>query len=154
MFGQRVWLRYSSILAVYWARTDTRRSFTSGPSKVFYHTYRGPGASEILRDATSDVLSVFNTSLPQNKTFNASWVLVVTWSNLRHRNINPVTENLVRFYSVVIFSTQAVKPFVAKKRSLKFTCEIFTSKLATDRQTDKQTDRQTGSQTQKCIHLW
>jgi len=95
-FGQRYWLRYSKMLAVYWTRTDIGRSFKDGTSKVFYHVYSGQGASEVLREATSDVLSVFNVSLPQGKTFRATWVLIVTWENLRHFDLNPITEKLVR----------------------------------------------------------
>ena len=96
-FGQRYWLRFSSIIAPYWARTDLGRSFTSGPSKVFYHIYSGRSDAELLKNVTSDVLrSEAGASLPKGKTFQASWVLVVTWVNLRYFQLNPITEKLVR----------------------------------------------------------
>ena len=95
-FGQRWWLRFSSMLAPYWTRVDLGRSFTSSISKVYYHIYTGPRSNGTLSKATSDVLSVFQSKLPEGKTFQASWVCVVTWVNLRHANLNPVTENLVR----------------------------------------------------------
>lgn len=95
-FGQRPWLRYIAMLAPYWAPTDLR-SFVDGPSKVFYHVYQGPDSNATLQKATADVLGVFSSELPQGKTFEASWVLVVTWQDIRHQLQNDVTKNLVRF---------------------------------------------------------
>ena len=117
-FGQRYWLRFSPMLAVYWTRTDIRRSFSSGLSKVFYQVYSGPSANTTLRQATFDVLSVFNSSLPQGTTFRATWVCVVTWVNLRHADLNPVTENLVRlllhyyYYFVFTFLDSTIFDFI------------------------------------------
>jgi len=95
-FGERPWLRYIAMLAPYWAPTDLR-SFINGPSKVFYHIYEGPGSNAMLQKATDDVLSVFSSKLPQGKIFTASWVLVVTWQDIRHQLQNNITKNLVRF---------------------------------------------------------
>jgi len=95
-FGERPWLRYTPMLAPYWAPTDLG-SFIDGPSKVFYHVYQGPDSSAILQKATDDVLTVFSSDLPQGKTFFASWVLVVTWQDIRHQLENDITRNLVRF---------------------------------------------------------
>ena len=84
------------MIAPYWTRTDLGRSFINGPSKVFYHIYTGPNDAEILKNATSDVLqSESGSSLPEGKTFNATWVLVVTWVKLRHLQLNPIAEKLV-----------------------------------------------------------
>ena len=95
-FGQRWWLRFSSIIAPYWTRVDLGRSFTNSISKVYYHIYTGQGAYETLSKATSDVLSVYQSKLPEGKTFQASWVCVVTWMNLRPADLNDFTETLVR----------------------------------------------------------
>ena len=95
-FGERPWLRYIAMLAPYWAPTDLR-SFVDGPSKVFYHVYQGPGSYAMLQKATADVLSVFSSTLPAGKTFVASWVLVVTWQDIRHQSQNDITKKLVRF---------------------------------------------------------
>ena len=85
------------MVAPYWTRTDLGRSFTNGPSEVFYHIYSGRNDAELLKNVTSDVLrSKAGASLPKGKTFNATWVLVVTWVNLRHFELNPITEKLVR----------------------------------------------------------
>ena len=94
-FGERPWLRYSPMLAPYWAPTDLG-SFVDGPSKVFYHVYQGPGSYAMLQKATEDVLSVFSSRLPQGKTFFASFALVVTWQDIRHHLQNDITKNLVR----------------------------------------------------------
>ena len=83
------------MLAPYWAPTDLR-SFVNGPSKVFYHIYEGPGSNAMLKKATADVFSVFSSKLPQGKNFTASWVLVVTWQDIRHQLQNDITKNLVR----------------------------------------------------------
>ena len=83
------------MLAPYWAPTDLR-SFVNGPSKVFYHIYEGPGSNAMLKKATADVLSVSSSNLPQGKNFTASWVLVVTWQDIRHQLQNDITKNLVR----------------------------------------------------------
>ena len=86
------------MLAPYWAPTDLE-SFVNGPSKVFYHVYdaKQPNSNATLQNATADVLSVFGGKLPQGKTFKASWVLVVTWKDIRHKELNSVTKNLVRY---------------------------------------------------------
>ena len=85
------------MVAPYWTRTDLGRSFTNGPSEVFYHIYSGRNDAELLKNVTSDVLrSKAGASLPKGKTFNATWVLVATWVNLRHFELNPFTEKLVR----------------------------------------------------------
>ena len=64
---------------------------------MFYHVYQGPGSHAMLQKATADVLSVFSSTLPAGKTFVASWVLVVTWQDIRHQSQNDITKNLVRF---------------------------------------------------------
>ena len=85
------------MIAPYWTRTDLGRSFTDGPSEVFYHIYTDRNDPEFLKNVTSDVLrSKAGVSLPNGKTFHATWVLVVTWVNLRHFELNPITEKLVR----------------------------------------------------------
>ena len=89
-------MRFSSIIAPYWTRVDLGRSFTNSISKVYYHIYTGQGAYETLSKATSDVLSVYQSKLPEGKTFQASWVCVVTWVNLRPADLNDFTETLVR----------------------------------------------------------
>ncbi|XP_022800806.1 uncharacterized protein LOC111338572 [Stylophora pistillata] len=104
-FGQRPWLRYFSIIAPYWAPTDLE-SFKSGPSKVFYHLYdaRQAGSIAILENATSDVLGKFSGELPQGKTFNASWVLVVTWKDIRHKVLNDDTKTLHNTFQTLLIT--------------------------------------------------
>ena len=104
-FGERPWLRYSPMLAPYWAPTDLG-SFVDGPSKVFYHVYQGPGSYAMLQNATKDVLSVFSSRLPQGKTFFASFVLVVTWQDIRHQLQNDITKNLVRLADYIDINIQ------------------------------------------------
>ncbi|XP_067024678.1 uncharacterized protein [Acropora muricata] len=111
-FGQRYWLRFSSMIAPYWTRTDLGRSFTDGPSEVFYHIYSGRNDAEFLKNVTSDVLrSTASASLPKGKTFHATWVLVVTWMNLRHFELNPITEKLTNTFQAVIV-TDSIFSFV------------------------------------------
>jgi len=100
------------MLAPYWAPTDLR-SFVDGPSKVFYHVYQGSDA--MLKKATDDVLSVFSSELPQGKTFSASWVLVVTWQDIRHQLQNEITKNLVRFAVNIDIDMQNNVTFVKRK---------------------------------------
>ena len=99
------------MLAPYWAPTDLR-SFVNGPSKVFYHIYEGPGSNAMLKKATADVLSVFSSKLPQGKNFSASWVLVVTWQDIRHQLQNDITKNLVRFSEYMDTNIQNKLSFV------------------------------------------
>ncbi|XP_074632006.1 uncharacterized protein LOC141890434 isoform X2 [Acropora palmata] len=111
-FGQRYWLRFSSMIAPYWTRTDLGRSFTDGPSEVFYHIYTERNDAEFLKNVTSDVLrSTAGVSLPKGKTFHATWVLVVTWVNLRHFELNPTTEKLTNTFQAVII-TDSIFSFV------------------------------------------
>ena len=63
---------------------------------MFYQVYQGQGSNAMLKKATEDVLSVFSSQLPQGKTFSASFVLVVTWQDIRHQLQNDFTKNLVR----------------------------------------------------------
>ena len=93
------------MLAPYWAPTDLG-SFVDGPSKVFYHVYQGPGSYAMLQNATNDVLSVFSSRLPQGKTFFASFVLVVTWQDIRHQLQNDITKNLVRLADYIDINIQ------------------------------------------------
>ena len=104
-FGERPWLRYSPMLAPYWAPTDLG-SLVDGPSKVCYHVYQGPGSYAMLQNATNDVLSVFSSRLPQGKTFFASFVLVVTWQDIRHQLQNDITKNLVRLADYIDINIQ------------------------------------------------
>ena len=101
-FGQRYWLRYDPILAPYWSNIDLVNSFVTGPSKVFYQTYSvsDPGANTTLSMATADVMKLLSRPLPTN--FSASWVLVVTWENLRPREYTAASQNLVRCWIVLI----------------------------------------------------
>ena len=84
------------MVAPYWAPTNLE-SFISGPSKVFYQLYYAGQADSIaiLENATSDVLSKFGGKLPQGKTFNASWMLVATWKDIRHKVLHNINKNLV-----------------------------------------------------------
>ena len=104
-------MRFSSIIAPYWTRVDLGRSFTNSISKVYYHIYTGQGAYEILSKATSDVLSVYQSKLPEGKTFQASWVCVVTWVNLRPADLNDFTETLVRLKPCWSLGTFSVSQF-------------------------------------------
>lgn len=96
-FGQRYWLRYDATLAPYWSNIDLVNSFVIGPSKVFYHIYSDsiPGSNTTLSVATADVMRLLLRPLPTN--FSATWVLVVTWENLRPREYKAASENLVRY---------------------------------------------------------
>ncbi|PFX32349.1 Mucin-4 [Stylophora pistillata] len=54
-----------------------------GFSKVYYHVYSDsdPSSTPMLKRASSDTEKLLSTPLPT--AFKASWVLVVTWKNLR-----------------------------------------------------------------------
>lgn len=79
---------------------------------MFYHVYKGPGSNAMLQKATADVLSVFSSKLPQGKKFTASWVLVVTWQDIRHQLQNGITKNLVRFSEYMDINRQNKISFV------------------------------------------
>lgn len=79
---------------------------------MFYHIYEGPGSNAMLKKATADVLSVFSSKLPQGKNFSASWVLVVTWQDIRHQLQNDITKNLVRFSEYMDTNIQNKLSFV------------------------------------------
>ncbi|RMX36464.1 hypothetical protein pdam_00010052, partial [Pocillopora damicornis] len=83
-FGERWWLKKEAMLAPYWGLTDTDDSFViQGFSKVYYHVYSDsdPSSTPLLKRASSDTKRLLSTPLPT--AFKASWVLVVTWKNLR-----------------------------------------------------------------------
>ncbi|XP_022801631.1 mucin-like protein isoform X3 [Stylophora pistillata] len=83
-FGERWWLKKKAMLAPYWSLTDTDDSFViQGFSKVYYHVYSDsdPSSTPMLKRASSDTNKLLSTPLPT--AFRASWVLVVTWKNLR-----------------------------------------------------------------------
>jgi len=83
-FGERWWLKKRAMLAPYWSLTDTYYSFAGhGVSRVYYHKYSDsdPGSFHMLNTATSDVKRLLMEPLPTD--FQASWVLVTTWENLR-----------------------------------------------------------------------
>ena len=84
------------MLAPYWSQVDDVTSFSNGPSKVFYHMFSEsePGSNTTLREATADVIKLISRPLPTK--FNASWVLVVTWVNLRPKGYDADSQNLVR----------------------------------------------------------
>ncbi|XP_022801634.1 protein sidekick-2-like [Stylophora pistillata] len=83
-FGERWWLKKKAMLAPYWCLMDTDDSFViQGFSKVYYHVYSDsePRSTGMLKMASSDTKRLLSTPLPT--AFEASWVLVVTWKNLR-----------------------------------------------------------------------
>ena len=72
------------MLAPYWGLTDIDGSFViQGFSKVYYNVYSDsdPSSAPLLKRASSDTKRLSSTPLPT--AFKASWVLVVTWKNLR-----------------------------------------------------------------------
>ena len=83
------------MLAPYWSNIDFGSFFVLRPSKVFYHVYDDsiPGSNTTLAEATEDVMKLLRRPLPTS--FNATWVLVVTWENLRPSEYNGI-QNLVR----------------------------------------------------------
>ena len=97
-FGQRYWLRYDAMLAPYWSNVDCGSSFVTGPSKVFYHVFSDSeaGSNVTLSTASADVRKLLNRPFANN--FNASWVLVITWDELRPREFqyDVSSQNLVR----------------------------------------------------------
>lgn len=88
------------MLAPYWSNIDFGNSFVNGPSKVFYHVYSDsvPGSNTTLSEATEDVMKLLLRPLPTS--FNASWVLVVTWVDLRPREYTEASKNLVSYVSL------------------------------------------------------
>lgn len=93
------------MLAPYWALTDNYQSFINERiSNVYYHVYTGldntPTSTKVLDQATRDVNKHYQQDLPTS--FKASWVLVVTWSNLRHSNLNMYTRNLVTCFKIFL----------------------------------------------------
>ena len=85
------------MLAPYWSLTDTYDSFVrQSVSKVFYHVYSDsdPGSILMLKMASLDVRKLLSTPLPTD--FKASWVLVITWENLRPYRYPASMANQVR----------------------------------------------------------
>ena len=72
----------AAILAPYWSKTNVDSSFNA-ISKVYYHVYSkdDSNSSALLKRATSDVKRFLTNPLPTN--FKASWLIVVTWMNLK-----------------------------------------------------------------------
>jgi hypothetical protein len=99
-----------AMLAPYWALTDPYSFYQPIISAVYYHAYtaldKTAKSTKVLKQATSDVYRLYLPTLPTR--FKASYVLVVTWHNLRHPDLNNVTRNMVSFcYSVTrLFSTE------------------------------------------------
>lgn len=86
-----------AMLAPYWSLVDRYDSFNLGISNVYYQVYDSSmntlKSRNVLVRATSDVNRL--NPQPLRTKFQASWVLVVTWSRLRHTNINSQTRDLV-----------------------------------------------------------
>jgi len=96
-FGERWWLKKRAMLAPYWSLTDTYYSFARhGVSKVYYHEYSDsdPGSLHMMNTATSDVKRLLMKPLPTE--FQASWVMVTTWENLRPYRYPTSMANIVR----------------------------------------------------------
>lgn len=89
---QRHLLNETDILAPYWAITDVDEAFVSNASKVYYKVYYETEDSKpILLQATNDVQSLYNFT--NWAKFEATWVLKVTWCNLRFpgaKNLSPI----------------------------------------------------------------
>ena len=78
MFGRRFSeYQYIPIIAPFWTPIDLE----DNRSKVFYHVYESDGAStgeeKVLKLASEHVREYENKQ--RFSTFNARWVLVVTW---------------------------------------------------------------------------
>lgn len=74
----------AAILAPYWGKTNVDSSFNATSShQVYYHVYSkdDSNSSVVLKRATSDVKRFLTNPLPTN--FKASWLIVVTWMNLK-----------------------------------------------------------------------
>ena len=72
----------SSFLAPYWSRVDLP-AFKSGESKVRYRSYHKDinPRDQVFNRVNSDV----RTFIGQD-SFNATWVSVVTWENIKPHN--------------------------------------------------------------------
>jgi hypothetical protein len=88
---ERWWLRDAAMLAPYWALNDVEDSFvTLNISKVFYQVYKDTDnnwrSKDMLLQAKYDVNKYYQPKDGRyrlRQTFNATWVLKVTWVKLR-----------------------------------------------------------------------
>ena len=89
-FGKRWWLKKVSMLAPYWSLID------SYGCRVYYQEFSDsdPSSFHMLNTATSDVKRLLKKPLPTD--FKASWVLLITWENLRPYHFPASMANVVR----------------------------------------------------------
>jgi len=76
------WLSNLAIIAPFWARTDQYLAFKGGISKVFYHVYEKSRQNTFQTDTILTMASQHVQSYDHSgkfASFNATWVLVVTW---------------------------------------------------------------------------
>ncbi|XP_031569003.1 uncharacterized protein LOC116303577 [Actinia tenebrosa] len=125
-FSERDWAyNKTAIIAPYWALTDVEDPFViHNISKVFYQAYDNSNderSKAILQQATYDVKTFHmdvqglyenneNHQKP-NEDFDAKWVLVVTWVNLRPPNAHHLPSDLNNTFQVVLI-TDGVCSFV------------------------------------------
>ena len=81
-FGVYRWFRNYAIIAPFWALTDQYLAFKAGYSKVYYHVYsQVTDPTRRILDKASEHVRLYDNS-KKFSTFEAEWVLVVTWENL------------------------------------------------------------------------
>ena len=87
-FGQYYWFDGQALLAPYWSLIDSTDAFRNGISKMYYHVYKksdgNPSTASILERARSDVNKHCQKNPLPTEFREASWVMVVTWVNIRH----------------------------------------------------------------------
>ncbi|KAK3731213.1 hypothetical protein QZH41_017746, partial [Actinostola sp. cb2023] len=87
-FGQYYWFDDQALLAPYWSLIDSTDAFRNGISKMYYHVYKksdgNPSTASILERARSDVNKHCQQNPLPTEFLEASWVMVVTWVNIRH----------------------------------------------------------------------
>ncbi|XP_031574157.1 mucin-like protein isoform X2 [Actinia tenebrosa] len=102
-----------AMLAPYWATTDPYSFYQLRISAVYYQIYTSSQktvkSKEVLNRATSEVNRLYEDPLPEE--FQATLVLIVTWHNLRHLNLNSETRSLYNTFQAVII-TDGVFTFV------------------------------------------
>ncbi|XP_031570637.1 uncharacterized protein LOC116304951 isoform X2 [Actinia tenebrosa] len=95
-----------AMLAPYWATTDPYSFYQPKISAVYYQLYtssqQNAKSNQVLNRATSEVNRLYKDPLPEE--FQASLVLVVTWYNLRHLNLNSETRDLYNTFQAVIIT--------------------------------------------------
>lgn len=94
------------MIAVYWSQVNME-AFRDGTSKLYYQIYQtndGKARTEtVLKKATEDVKRHTQNNRLPTEFGGASWVMVITWESLLHRDSisRPELKSLVRNFTYI-----------------------------------------------------